>query len=94
MIYNVLCQQTVSQLVEEVNEYILLGWQPIGGISVSNFEMRDRDGDLIIGSEYVQALVKESNDQCPTCNDCPHMVRKSSEAQEFFGPPNAQGQRT
>lgn len=46
--YIVFCEQDMTVLEQDVNDYIKIGWQPIGGISVNNGH-----GDL-----YCQAMVR------------------------------------
>ncbi len=54
--YDVVCyEDKLGQLVKDVNAKIAQGWQPIGGISVSNTYNPERDQMYQL---FAQALVK------------------------------------
>ena len=54
--YTVVCHEDkLGRLIEEVNKLIAEGWQPIGGVSVSN--TYDTQGDQMY-QLFAQALVR------------------------------------
>ena len=57
--YMVVSKNNIAELVNDVNRYIAVGWQPQGGISVALVPTWDReersDG---YESEYCQAMVR------------------------------------
>ena len=54
MKYTVVGHGSLKTLIEEVNKFIVRGWEPIGGISATISE-----SDEYHYSEYAQAMTKE-----------------------------------
>ena len=51
--YKILSAKTQAVLDQEVNKYIKMGWQPLGGVSAAAFGISP-----VGGNQYIQAMVK------------------------------------
>ena len=51
--YKILSAKVQAGLDKEVNEYIKMGWQPLGGVSAAAFGISP-----VGGNQYIQAMVK------------------------------------
>lgn len=58
MKYAVISNDQLSQLEEEVQKFINMGWKPQGGIAISTHVYTDRgDGEVCSKTEYLQAII-------------------------------------
>ena len=59
--YRILKADNPDDLARAVNAYFGYDaddWQPLGGVAISNYRTTDCDGNSIIRSEYMQAMVR------------------------------------
>jgi hypothetical protein len=56
--YIILASAPPERLQQEVVEHILQGWQPLGGVSVTQLNLPVTDADNITGFYLAQAMVK------------------------------------
>lgn len=51
----VFSNESISDIIQKVNEHIIAGWKPIGGISTTGFDFKLGNGTALI---YLQAMIK------------------------------------
>lgn len=56
--YKVIKRGNQVEMEEAINDYIKLGWQPLGGISFNKFQYRE---GVFMDKAFVQAIVKYEN---------------------------------
>lgn len=56
MAYVILSEESLTELQNNVNEFIAHGWKPIGGVAISNVYVRP---DNEMEREYCQSMIKE-----------------------------------
>lgn len=61
MDYEVIESSDLGDLCQMVRDKLRAGWKPQGGISVTVYEVRDRDGYTEAVWNYAQAITKEPN---------------------------------
>lgn len=59
MRYRIVSAETIGEIADEVNALLAEGWLLSGGVAVSNWCFRGRDDEIVVQSEYCQAMTLE-----------------------------------
>jgi hypothetical protein len=63
MKYKVVTSDDIFGFEESVNDLLAKGWLLFGGVAVSNWCWRGKDGDMKVDTEYCQAMTLEGEEK-------------------------------